>query len=67
MRIIAVNGSPKGSAGNTDILLQAFLAGAREAGAETETVYLKEKEIRHCVDCRNRRVDLFICYSFISA
>lgn len=49
--ILAVNGSPKGSAGNTDVLVQAFLAGAREAGAETETIYLKDQTIRYCEGC----------------
>lgn len=51
MKILAINGSPRGEKGNTEILNQAFLAGAREAGAETETVYLKEKRIEHCVGC----------------
>lgn len=45
------NGSPRGSAGNTDRILQPFLEGAREAGAETETVYLKDKKIDYCVGC----------------
>lgn len=51
MRIVAVNGSPRGEAGNTDVLVQAFLSGAREAGAETETLYLKDKSIRYCQGC----------------
>lgn len=53
MRILAINGSPRGEHGNTDRILQPFLAGAREAGAETETVYLKDKRIEHCRGCFN--------------
>lgn len=51
MKILAVNGSPRGERGNTDRILQPFLAGAREAGAGTETVYLKDKRIEACQGC----------------
>ncbi len=51
MKILAVNGSPRGDRGNTDSILQTFLEGARKAGAETETVYLKDKKINHCTGC----------------
>lgn len=51
MKAIAFNGSPKGKAGNTDVLVQAFLRGAARAGAETETIYLAEKNIHHCSGC----------------
>ncbi|HUW66175.1 MAG TPA: flavodoxin family protein [Spirochaetia bacterium] len=51
MRILAVNGSPRGKAGNTECILQPFLVGAREAGAEAETIYLKDKKIEHCRGC----------------
>lgn len=43
MRILAVNGSPRGAQGNTEVLLQAFLKGAVASGAEADTVYLKDK------------------------
>mgnify|MGYP000181160971 CR=1 FL=1 len=51
MKILAVNGSPRGRRGNTERILQPFLKGAQEAGAETETVYLKDREIKHCQGC----------------
>jgi multimeric flavodoxin WrbA/putative sterol carrier protein len=51
MKILAIQGSPRPRASNTEILLQEFLKGARSQGAETETVYLKEKEIHSCVGC----------------
>ncbi|NLI14551.1 NAD(P)H-dependent oxidoreductase [Pelotomaculum propionicicum] len=51
MKILAVNGSPRGEKGNTDRILQPFLEGAREAGGETETIYLKDQKINHCTGC----------------
>lgn len=51
MKIVAFNGSPRGRHSNTDRILQPFLEGAREAGAATETVYLKDKEINYCRGC----------------
>ena len=51
MKILAIQGSPRPKTSNTDILLQEFLKGAQSQGAETETVYLKEKEIHSCVGC----------------
>ncbi|MCP4544079.1 MAG: hypothetical protein GY832_43765 [Chloroflexi bacterium] len=51
MKILAINGSPRGAKGNTERILQPFLAGAREAGVETKVVYLKGKKIEHCLGC----------------
>jgi multimeric flavodoxin WrbA/putative sterol carrier protein len=51
MKILAIQGSPRPKASNTEILLQQFLKGARSEGAETETIYLKEKEFHSCIGC----------------
>ncbi|HEY3297582.1 MAG TPA: flavodoxin family protein [Armatimonadota bacterium] len=51
MNILAINGSPRGSAGNTEILMRAFLEGAAQPDDTVETVYLKEKRIEHCTGC----------------
>jgi len=51
MKVLAIQGSPRPKASNTEILLQEFLEGARSQGAQTETIYLKEKEIHHCGGC----------------
>lgn len=51
MKIIALNGSPKGQRGNTEVLLKHFLKGCKNKGADVETIYLKEKNIKHCCGC----------------
>jgi multimeric flavodoxin WrbA len=51
MKIFAVNGSPNTQKGMTHILMEAFLEGAREAGAEAETVFLQKKKINYCIGC----------------
>jgi multimeric flavodoxin WrbA len=51
VKITAFNGSPRGKRSNTDIIVQAFLAGAQSAGAEVEDVYLVDQDIHHCNGC----------------
>ena len=51
MKILAIQGSPRPKTSNTEILLQEFLKGAQSQGAETETIYLKDKDIHSCVGC----------------
>ena len=51
VKILAIQGSPRPKASNTEILLQEFLKGTQSQGAETETAYLKDKEIHSCVGC----------------
>jgi multimeric flavodoxin WrbA/putative sterol carrier protein len=51
MKILAIQGSPRPKVSNTEILLQEFLKGAQSQGAQTETIYLKDKDIHSCVGC----------------
>lgn len=51
MKILAINGSPRGTGHNTYIMVEEFLKGARKAGAETEHILLAGKKINHCIGC----------------
>lgn len=51
MRIVVINGSPKGRDSNTNVMVCSLLKGARKAGAETVNVFLAEKDIEHCKGC----------------
>ena len=51
MKILAIQGSPRGKAGNTEFVLHEFLKGAESVGARSETIYLKEKKIKPCKGC----------------
>ena len=50
MKILAFQGSPR-LGGNTDLLLRAFLEGARRNGAEIKKVDLYRVEIKPCLEC----------------
>jgi multimeric flavodoxin WrbA len=50
-RIVAIVGSYiKG--GTTDSAVEAILAGAREKGAVTHTIYLTDQHLEYCKNCR---------------
>jgi multimeric flavodoxin WrbA len=51
-RVIALNASPN-TDGLTAACAEEFLAGAAEAGAETELVHLCQLDIKHCQQCLN--------------
>jgi hypothetical protein len=52
MHILAFNSSPRDNqTSKTELLLQQFLDGAGQAGAETETLYLRQYKIKHCLGC----------------
>jgi multimeric flavodoxin WrbA len=48
MQVIAVNSSPKGGQGNTAVILDPFLEGMRDAGAEVELLYTRKLKIKPC-------------------
>lgn len=51
MKLLAFNSSPRTKSGATDIVLDRFLEGAKDAGADVEKIYLKKKKINQCVGC----------------
>ena len=50
MKVLGILGSPR-VGGNSDILLEQALAGAKNAGAEVEKIVLSKKKISGCLDC----------------
>jgi multimeric flavodoxin WrbA/putative sterol carrier protein len=52
MKVIALNSSPRGEGtSKTRLLLDALVNGMRDAGAQVETIHLRDKKIRHCIGC----------------
>lgn len=51
MRIVVINGSPKGKESNTNRMVSSFMKGAQAAGAETVDIFLADKDIKHCKGC----------------
>ncbi|OGP69574.1 MAG: hypothetical protein A2Z73_02215 [Deltaproteobacteria bacterium RBG_13_60_28] len=52
MNILAFNSSPRDNqTSKTELILEKFLEGTRQAGAATETVYLRQHRIKQCLGC----------------
>jgi multimeric flavodoxin WrbA len=51
MKILALNSSPRKNRGGTATILNTFLEGAKEAGAEIDLVYVHDLEIKPCIGC----------------
>lgn len=52
MKVLALNSSPrKAGQSKTEMMLTHLVNGMQAAGAEVETVYLREKTIRYCAGC----------------
>lgn len=49
-KVLALMGSPR-KRGNTDLLIDQVVRGAREAGATAEKLILNDLSIRHCQAC----------------
>jgi multimeric flavodoxin WrbA/putative sterol carrier protein len=52
MKVLGLNSSARsGGESKTDLMLKHLVNGMREAGADVETVNLREKNIKNCVGC----------------
>ena len=51
MKVLGLVASPR-KRSNTDLLLDAVLAGASSTGHSTEKIYLYDVDIKPCIDCR---------------
>jgi len=54
VKVLGISGSPR-IGGNTDILLDKVLEGARSKGAETEKIILNNLKFSPCQECGNLR------------
>jgi multimeric flavodoxin WrbA len=55
-KVLGIGGSPR-KGGNSDILLQRLLKGARDEGAATEEVLLRDYQFQPCIGCERCRKD----------
>lgn len=51
MQVLAINGSPRKTAGVTYKMLETLLAGMQQAHATTEIIHLADYKIEHCRGC----------------
>ena len=49
-KVLIISSSPR-KGGNSEMLAAAFAKGAREAGHQVETVFLREKQVGFCKGC----------------
>jgi multimeric flavodoxin WrbA len=53
-KVLVISASPR-KGGNSEMLCDRFILGAKEAGNETEKIFLRDKEINYCVACEGCR------------
>ncbi|MDR3544050.1 MAG: flavodoxin family protein [Desulfosporosinus sp.] len=49
-KVLIISGSPR-KGGNSDLLCDQFSLGAKEAGNQTEKIFLRDKKIGYCTGC----------------
>ena len=60
MKILALVGSPR-QGGNTDLLVERLLNGAKSKGHDIKKLYLYDYNISLCTDCRNCKKGDYVC------
>ena len=61
MKVLGIVGSPRKQRGRTDVLVRRALEGARSAGAETEVMYLRDRDPQPCIHCGGRCFETASC------
>ncbi len=49
-KVLVLSGSPR-KAGNSDVLCDQFILGAKEVGNQAKKIFLRDKKINYCVGC----------------
>ena len=49
-KVLILSSSPR-KGGNSDLLCEEFLKGAKDAGNEVEKIFIRNKKIGYCIDC----------------
>ena len=49
-KVLIISASPR-KGGNSDLLCDQFLSGAKEAGHSVEKIRLQERKINYCLGC----------------
>lgn len=49
-KVLVLSGSPR-KGGNSDLLCDAFIKGARESGNEVEKIFIRSRKIAYCNAC----------------
>ncbi len=49
-KVLILSASPR-KGGNSDLLCDQFMLGAREAGNQAEKIFLRDKKINYCTGC----------------
>ena len=49
-KVLVISSSPR-RGGNSDILCDEFVRGAKESGSDVEKIFLKDKKIGYCTGC----------------
>ena len=49
-KVLVLSASPR-KGGNSDLLCDQFMRGAKEAGNQVEKIFLRDKRINYCIGC----------------
>ena len=61
-KVLIISASPR-KGGNSDLLCDQFLLGAKEVGHDVEKIRLQEYKINYCLGCRIDCIR-YLCYIF---